>query len=61
MSRTFNCGLGMVAVVAATEADDAVKILADGGETVYRIGRIVARQGDEPQSRLVGTDVAWPA
>ena len=61
MSRTFNCGLGMVAVVAATEADDAVKILADGGETVYRIGRIVPRQGDEPQSRLVGTDVAWPA
>lgn len=48
MYRVFNCGLGMVIVVAA-EAADAVKAqLSEAGETVYHVGEIVP-QGDGPR------------
>jgi phosphoribosylformylglycinamidine cyclo-ligase len=38
--RVFNCGIGMVAVVAPADAARAVKALAAVGETVWSIGRI---------------------
>jgi phosphoribosylformylglycinamidine cyclo-ligase len=59
MSRVFNCGIGMVAVVAAADAEDAIGILSAGGETVYSIGQILARRGDEPQSRVINADRVW--
>jgi phosphoribosylformylglycinamidine cyclo-ligase len=40
MARTFNCGIGMAAIVAAGEADTLVRKLETAGETVHRIGRI---------------------
>jgi phosphoribosylformylglycinamidine cyclo-ligase len=43
MLRTFNCGIGMCVVVAATDADAAMTHLRASGETVWRIGDIVAR------------------
>ena len=42
MARTFNCGIGMVAVVAAEEADAVAHALAAAGETVLQIGRVEA-------------------
>lgn len=59
MARTFNCGVGMVAIVAAEDADEAQRILEEGGETVYRIGVIRPRQGDEAQSQVDNADDAW--
>ncbi|WP_405054233.1 phosphoribosylformylglycinamidine cyclo-ligase [Telmatospirillum sp.] len=59
MSRTFNCGIGMVAVVAAEDVADAIRILTAGGETVYSVGSIKARSGDEAQSLVINTDRAW--
>ena len=38
--KTFNAGIGMVAVVPADRAGEAAQILRDGGETVHVIGRI---------------------
>ncbi|MBF0392161.1 MAG: phosphoribosylformylglycinamidine cyclo-ligase [Alphaproteobacteria bacterium] len=55
MARTFNCGIGMIAVCAPENADEAIRILTEGGETVWRIGRIVPRQGDEHRTRVLGT------
>jgi phosphoribosylformylglycinamidine cyclo-ligase len=49
MQRVFNCGIGMAVVVAAGDADAAVRALSGAGETVFRIGRIEARKGAEPQ------------
>lgn len=43
MARTFNNGVGMVAVVSAADADQAVKVLEAEGEKVYRIGKLVKR------------------
>ncbi len=52
MFRTFNCGIGMVVVVAAADADAAIKHLQSTGETVSRIGVIRARNGNEHQTQV---------
>ena len=44
MLRTFNCGVGMVAIVAPEAADAVADILAIEGETVFRLGRVEARK-----------------
>jgi phosphoribosylformylglycinamidine cyclo-ligase len=46
MRRTFNCGVGMVAVVADADADRAIEQLEAAGETAWRVGRIVPGSQD---------------
>lgn len=46
MYRTFNCGIGMVAIVSADDADQAQQLLAAQGESVYRIGRVTEGAGE---------------
>ncbi|HSM42775.1 MAG TPA: phosphoribosylformylglycinamidine cyclo-ligase [Afifellaceae bacterium] len=41
MLRTFNCGIGMAIVCAASEVDAVMRHLVDQGENVHRIGEIV--------------------
>jgi phosphoribosylformylglycinamidine cyclo-ligase len=53
MYRVFNCGIGMAVVVAADQADAVTAQLIAAGETVYRVGRIDARQDGEAQT-IVG-------
>jgi len=43
MWRTFNCGIGLVVVVAKDQAKDVVATLTQAGETVYELGRLVPR------------------
>ncbi len=50
MHRVFNCGIGMAVIVAAEVADQAQAELTRLGETVYRIGEIRERRGDEAQT-----------
>jgi phosphoribosylformylglycinamidine cyclo-ligase len=54
MARTFNCGIGMVAIAAPDRAEAAARILTAAGERVSVIGRIRARAGDEPRSQVSG-------
>ena len=42
MLRTFNCGIGMVAVVEAAKAEEAEEALHASGENPVRIGVLVA-------------------
>ncbi|MBN9250181.1 MAG: phosphoribosylformylglycinamidine cyclo-ligase, partial [Mesorhizobium sp.] len=44
MMRTFNCGIGMVIVVASGQAAQVAAVLQEAGETVTSIGRIVPRR-----------------
>lgn len=41
--KTFNCGIGMIAVVAPGRAEALASLLVGQGETVIRLGRVVAR------------------
>ncbi len=45
MLKTFNSGIGMVVVVSADRADEIDTLLRGAGETVHRLGRVVAGQG----------------
>ena len=53
MVRTFNCGIGMVLVIAPDHADAVTRHLSEQGETVYRVGEIEAGDGP-PQVRIDG-------
>jgi phosphoribosylformylglycinamidine cyclo-ligase len=48
MHRVFNCGIGMVLVVAARDAERAAAHLRAAGETVHRIGAIEPRPAGSP-------------
>jgi phosphoribosylformylglycinamidine cyclo-ligase len=52
MYRVFNCGVGMVVIVAADDADAATAKLEAAGETVYRLGRIETRAAGEAQTTV---------
>jgi phosphoribosylformylglycinamidine cyclo-ligase len=47
MYRTFNCGVGMVLVVAASDSDAILASLQDIGEQAWKLGDI--RDGDRQQ------------
>ena len=47
MLRTFNCGVGMVAVLDPAGADAACASFAKHGETVVRLGEVVTAPGPE--------------
>ncbi len=44
MLRTFNCGVGMIVVVSAENATKVTEVLTAEGETVFPLGRMVARE-----------------
>ncbi len=46
MLRTFNCGIGMVAVVGAAQADSVTSALARAGAKAAVIGEIVTAHGE---------------
>lgn len=53
MLRTFNCGIGLIAVVAADDANSVVGAFRNSGETVSAIGQVTPGEG-EPQVRYHG-------
>jgi len=61
MARTFNCGIGMVAVVPATLAAAATARLSAAGETVTTIGHVVAAPAGQPRVTVTGMESSWRA
>ena len=53
MHRVFNCGIGMVVIVAAEHRQQAMDFLQAQGETVFHIGHIDARQAGQAQTIVV--------
>jgi phosphoribosylformylglycinamidine cyclo-ligase len=55
MLRTFNCGVGMIAVVSPDKAEAVAAVLWREGETVFPLGRLVARESGAPGVIYSGT------
>lgn len=47
--RTFNCGIGMVLLVADDEAEAVCDLMQALGQDPVLLGRVVRREGDGPQ------------
>jgi phosphoribosylformylglycinamidine cyclo-ligase len=45
MYRTFNCGIGMVLVINEEDADTAIDVLNQAGESAFRLGEITSSNG----------------
>ena len=60
MARTFNCGIGMVAVVAPAAVAPVTAALTAAGEEVREIGRIVPRAAGAPGVTLDHLEAVWP-
>ncbi len=58
MARTFNCGIGMAVVVAASDAASVTAELEAAGEIVHRIGHIAA---GEKGCTVSGSTETWSA
>ena len=50
MARTFNCGIGMVLIVAKDSAQQALAALGAMGVEAYAVGEIAKREAGEPQA-----------
>jgi phosphoribosylformylglycinamidine cyclo-ligase len=55
MERTWNCGIGMSAIVAPAQADRALRTLAARGMKAWVAGVVVERKNGESGSALEGT------
>jgi phosphoribosylformylglycinamidine cyclo-ligase len=58
MVRTFNCGIGMIAIVSASGADEVRTRLEGAGETVFEVGRI---ENGQRGCTVDGPNGAWTA
>ncbi|KAJ2912147.1 hypothetical protein MD484_g8266, partial [Candolleomyces efflorescens] len=52
MARTFNNGIGLVLIVAASDAEEVIKKLEGGSSSVYRIGEVTSKPGVEMRNVL---------
>ena len=64
--RTFNCGIGMIAVVARAHADSVMADLRSAGESAFVIGGISARESGrgcvvQGSAGALGYAPAWSA
>src|SRR5205823_10589751 len=44
--RTFNCGIGMIAIVKPDVVEKVTEVLTEGGETVAVLGEVVPAKGE---------------
>jgi phosphoribosylformylglycinamidine cyclo-ligase len=54
MLRTFNCGIGMIAVVEPRAAGKAIAVLKRHGERVVQLGEIVTAKQGKPRVSYTG-------
>jgi phosphoribosylformylglycinamidine cyclo-ligase len=60
MLRTFNCGIGMVAVLDRGAAEAASERFSAQGETVVQLGEVVAAKDGARVGFRGHLDLAWP-
>jgi phosphoribosylformylglycinamidine cyclo-ligase len=56
LARTFNCGIGMIAIVPADKVDESLALLSDIG--ARKIGAVVKAAGEQ-RVTIANTGTAW--
>lgn len=59
MVRTFNCGIGMAAIVAPNSAQNVRSVLASEGETVLQIGVVIETADEASDVVIESLEGAW--
>src|SRR6516225_5557087 len=59
MLRTFNCGIGMIAIVAPDAIGKVTEVLAANGESVAQLGEVVPASGESRVVYRGELDLAW--
>ena len=59
LGRTFNCGIGMAAIVAPDDVQAAIDLFNGNGETAYRIGAVVGAEAGRPAIIIRNVEMAW--
>jgi phosphoribosylformylglycinamidine cyclo-ligase len=57
--RTFNCGIGMVAIVEPEAVEAVSKVLTDAGESVTLLGEVIAAEGEHRVIYNGHLDLSW--
>ena len=57
--RTFNCGIGMIAIVRPDAIEQVTAVLAEGGESVALLGEVIAAEGEHRVVYNGHLDLAW--
>src|ERR1700753_2276165 len=57
--RTFNCGIGMIAVVEPDAVETVTSILTDAGETVSLLGEVIPAEGEHRVVYNGKLDLSW--
>jgi phosphoribosylformylglycinamidine cyclo-ligase len=53
MVRVFNCGIGMVVIVSASQADAAIQSLKAEGLHAWMVGEVIERPAGAPQTIVI--------
>src|SRR6516225_9425747 len=57
--RTFNCGIGMIAIVKADAVDAVTELLAGSGESVTLLGEVIPAEDDHRVVYNGHLDLSW--
>jgi phosphoribosylformylglycinamidine cyclo-ligase len=57
--RTFNCGIGMIAVVEPARVEAVTRVLSDAGESVAVLGEVIPVQGENRVVYNGHLDLSW--
>ena len=57
--RTFNCGIGMIAIVKADAVAAVTDILTDAGESVTVLGQVIPAQSEHRVVYNSHLDLSW--
>ena len=59
MNRTFNCGVGMVCVIADDRVEPLRRVFEANGERVFTIGSVVSISGNMPAVKISNPEAQW--
>jgi phosphoribosylformylglycinamidine cyclo-ligase len=57
--RTFNCGIGMIAIVEADAIEAVTGVLTEAGESVTLLGEVIPAQGEHRVVYNGHLDLSW--